>query len=714
MNAEPHALKVGTRDSQLAHHQADSAISHLSEFFTNMRIEKLSISSPGDRDRDTDLRDSPPDFFTRDLDEALCKGDIDCAIHSAKDLPEPEGHGIDSCWLPWREDARDVLVVTAKRTLDQLPASPIIGVSSARREDFAEARFPGAQCRTIRGKIEERLAQLDRGEFDIVIMAAAALQRLGLERRISEWISLEDLPTPDGQGVLAMTFREGDERFLRLRSLFVRTVIFAGAGAGHAGECTLSALRALQRADVCLYDALLDPALLEYLPQGAQRIDVGKRCGRKSPAQDEISAQITSFARQGRRVVRLKGGDPGIFGRLAEEADALDALHLSYRVIPGVSSLTTATTGTGMLLTRRGLSRGFTAMTPRLQGGKTAPVNSASRSELPLVFFMAVSSLEPVVDDLLKDGMAADTPTAIVFGAGTDEELIIDGSLDTIPSRVAAATRDPQQLQTSQPGILLVGEVTRYRFSRQWGALEGRRVLLTGSDALQDISADMVNDLGGIPVQRPLVRLVTCTDAENELSRLTDYEWLVLTSPSAVRSCMGLMRQLAIDIRRVPRLLIAGAGTARELSSFGLHADLMPEGKYSAASVVEKARSVITDSTRVLRLRSDKAGRALADDLEALGANVTDCILYRNERIHYDRAPGFDVAFFASTSAVEAFDASWGASCLSGKVVVAIGKPTVDALEKLGIVVDLMGPEATVGACLTALAEKMVIEKLAT
>jgi len=174
------------------------------------------------------------------------------------------------------------------------------------------------------------------------------------------------------------------------------------------------------------------------------------------------------------------------------------------------------------------------------------------------------------------------------------------------------------------------------------------------------------------------------------------------------------MREVMTDVRRLPKLIVAGAGTARELSSFGLHADLLPEGKYSAASVIEKAKSVITDGTRVLRLRSDKAGRSLADALQGLGANVTDCILYRNERIHYDRLPGFDVVFFASTSAVEAFDASWGTGALAGKVVVAIGKPTVDALEKEGITVDLVGPEATVNACLTALAEKIVKERLAS
>jgi len=715
MTTHNQIFKVGTRSSELALFQTRSVMAHLSELLPEARFEEAQVSSPGDRDLQTDLRESPQDFFTRDLDDGLRSGDLDCAVHSAKDLPDPVPEGIDWCWLPWREDPRDAIVLPVGRTLDELPANPRIGISSERREAYAAEHYPDARQLPIRGNMGERLSQLDNGDFDVAIMAGAALLRLGLADRITEWIPLAELPVPDGQGVLALTFREGDERFLRLRSLFVRCVTIAGAGAGSVGECTLRAIRALERADVCLHDALLDASLLEYLPSNARRMNVGKRCGRKSPRQAEICEQLTIFARRGCRVVRLKGGDPGIFGRLAEEVDALDSLGLPYRVIPGVSSLCTATTGTGMLLTRRGLSRGFSAVTPRMQGGDIAPVDAGVRSRLPVLLFMSLGTIDRSVQELLGDGLPPDTPAAIVFGAGTDEERIVSAELGNIASRLgdSGAATETGSVDDA-PGLLLVGEVARYRFNRQCGALEGRRVLLTGSEALQDISADLVHDFGGIPVQRPLIRLATSAAAVAQLMQLPAYDWVTLTSPSAVRCFMEILQEAEVDVRTVPRLMVAGAGTGRELARHGLHADLEPPGRFSAESLIEAARSVIEPGARILRVRSDKAGPALARALGELGAEVTDRVLYQNERIPYDRLPGFDVVFFASSSAVEAFEALWGIENLEGKTVVAIGQPTVDALETRGAKVDLVGPEATVHASLTALAEKCVRERLFT
>jgi len=290
-----------------------------------LRYEEAPASSPGDRDRTLDLSESPPDFFTRDLDDQLLAGGIDCAVHSAKDVPDPLRQGLDGCWLPWREDPRDALVRPAGWGLDTLPRDARIGVSSGRRSAYCRARFPQARLAPVRGDIPDRLLQLDRGDYDLLVLAGAALNRLGMRARVTEWIPVEELPPPDGQGFLALTFRAGDPRFLALRALFVKSVTFAAAGTGSAGACTLDAVRALRRADVCLYDARIGRDLLDLLPATARRIAVGKRCGEHSLPQETITGEIIRYARRGLRVVRLKGGDPGIFGRLAEETAALDA-----------------------------------------------------------------------------------------------------------------------------------------------------------------------------------------------------------------------------------------------------------------------------------------------------------------------------------------------------------------------------------------------------
>jgi len=698
-------------------------------------FDEVVLSSPGDRDLVTDLRESPADFFTEDLDQAVRSGEIDCAIHSAKDVPDPVPEGLDWFWLPWRADARDAIVLARGKTMADLPPHPVTGISSERRQDYCAGRFPGARFKPIRGNIGERLAQLDAGEFDVVIMAAAALVRLGMEDRVTEWIPLDELPTPDGQGTLALTFKAGNAMFLRLRSLAVRAVTFAGGGAGR-GSGTLATLEALGRCDVCLHDTLLDHSLLDAVPPNAKVINVGKRCGKHSVAQAETTESIATWARRGARVVRLKGGDPGVFGRLAEEVDALDALQLPYRVLPGVSSLNSATTGTGMLLTRRGLSRGFCVMTPREQGGAVASVRAEERADLPVVFFMAVGAAGDVAEQLLADGRPATTPAAAVFNAGFEDEHVLRGTLGDIRRKIEAFKEQEQGHApcpfskspapaaqggrgrghddnccvgtAGYPGLLIVGDVASHGYRREWGALGGCRVLLTCSEALQARAAALVADFGGVPLQRPLIRLALTDAAVDHAKRIDVFDWVVLTSPSAVRCFLELLKRAQVDIRRVPKLLVCGGGTARALEAAQLHADAQPAADFSGAGTVAAARSVMGEGDRVLRLRSVKAGPDLAEALRELGATVEDCVLYRNESVDYDRRAPFDAVFFASASAVEVFAATWGRELLEGRVVVAIGKPTLAALRKIGADADVVPAEATVEAGMEALAARMV------
>jgi uroporphyrinogen III methyltransferase/synthase len=452
---------------------------------------------------------------------------------------------------------------------------------------------------------------------------------------------------------------------------------------------------------VCIYDVLMGRELLERLPRDVQRIDVGKRCGQHSVPQDEITRLITIHARRGRRVVRLKGGDPGIFGRLAEEVEALDRLHLPYRALPGVSSLMAATTTTGMLLTRRGVSRGFCVMTPRAEGGAMAKVTRRERGRLPIVFFMSIAVARDVARQLMDDGMDPDMPAAAVFGGGSDQAEIVTGRLRNIGAKVAA-------FKTDQPGVLLVGETVKYRFTTEWGALRGQRVLLTASDALQDKAATRILDYGGIPVCRPLIRLEPTAEGVEAVRRVGAFDWVVLTSPSAVRCFGELVRRAGLDWRGLPKLVSCGGGTSEALLALGLRADIEPAADFGADGLLAAVETRVTPGLRVLRLRSDKAGPGLAKDLRSRGAVVEDCVVYSNLPMTYDEKPRFDAVFFASASAVESFETLWGMKTLKGKTIVAIGKPTLAALKKRGATADIVGPEATVESSLAALAEHTV------
>jgi uroporphyrinogen III methyltransferase/synthase len=714
MSASYPELRLATRSSRLAVIQAEEAAGSISRLLPFLRFELLHYSTPGDRDKTADLRESAEDFFTRDLHAAVMEGAADCAVHSAKDLEENPPPGVDWFWLPGPADPRDVIVLRRGESRDSQRAGGVVGISSARREEYCRRQLPGMRTRSIRGTIEERLAQLDAGAYDALIMAGAALQRLGLRERITAWIAAEVLVPPPGQGYLALTFRAGDERFLRLRSLFVKPVVFAGAGCGSAETCTLGALSALTSCEICVHDSLLDLTLLERLPPEARRVDVGKRCGAHAAAQDKIDALLATAARQGRRVLRLKGGDPGMFGRLAEEIGTLDALHLPYRVIPGVSSLQAATTGTGMLLTRRAVTRGFVAMSAREGGGGIASVRAEARAELPLALFMGGGVLADIVAQLRADGLPATTRAAVVCAAGSADEAIVRGDLSDIVAKLADVLPSPTPHAPSSPppALVLIGAPAATAYHPEWGALAGRRVLLPGSDALAEKSVAAVRERGGTPVTLPLVRLVPEASSLPVLRNLSRFDWLAVTSPAAARILLRLMREAGADLRTLPKIAVAGPGTAGEFRAHGIAPELTPDREFGAAGILAAVRRAIPAGAAILRLRSAAAGAGLAQALIAAGYRATDCILYRNETIRPSRLPAFDAVFFASASAVGAFLSCQSANALAGKAVVAMGQPTLDALERQGVRGALTPPTATVDAAIETLAAHMVGQEL--
>ena len=581
-------FRAGTRNSPLALWQTSQVLDRLGALFPDAQFDVQEVTTPGDTDRTTDLRESPLDFFTRTLDEAVLNREVDFAVHSAKDLPASVADGLDWFWLPDSGDRRDCLIGSLE--------PKTIGVSSDRRAAYATDRFPNAKQLPIRGTIEERIAQVDDGTFDLIIIAGVALQRLGLEERITEWISLEALDTPEAQGALAITFRKNDPRMVAIRNLFVKSATFVGAGVTE-GHCTLDGIRALQTAEICLYDALMDDSLLKHLSEGAQKVFVGKR-------QDEVNQLLCDCVRKGKRTVRLKASDDGIFG---EEVDALEDFSLASRVIPGISAMQTAADGTG-----------------------------------------------------------------------------IDNSL---------------------------------------GALGGKRILLTCSEALMPQAVQSVHDFGGRPVVWPLIELVLNVDApfssrcvgsecgKGSAATLEDYDWVCLTSPSSVRCFHELLLKEKIDCRSLPKIMTVGSGSFRALEKIGLGCDLMPESDFSGKGLLEVAAPIVSGQ-KILRLRSQKAGSGLADGLRAAGAEVEDCILYENRVIEYDRCPEFDSVFFASASAVESFVSQWGADVLQDKLILAIGGPTQKALADAGLEADVVGAMATVDKSLNSLAVYAVTRRI--
>ena len=676
------AFRIGARSSRLALLQAEEAVRQIRLSLPETSWEITPFSSPGDRDKAQDLTLAEPDFFTRDLDAALLNSSIDCAVHSAKDLPDPLHPQLDFFWLPQPADPHDVIVgsLTPRR----------IGVSSQRRIDYVAQHFPAATALPIRGTIEERLAQLDEGKYDALIMAAAALQRLGLADRIAAQIPSADLPTPPGQGSLAITCRRNDPRLSHIRSLFLRPVTFVSAGAGR-DLCTVAGLDALRRADVCLYDALIDPELLQALPPAATAIFVGKRAGQPSTSQNEICALLTSFASQGKRVVRLKGGDAGIFGRLAEEIAALDSARLPWHVIPGVSSLTTATTGSGLLLTRRGLCDRFHVFT----GTRAGDDEGDTSRHTSYAAFMSRSKLAETSDRLTETGLPPDTPAALVLDAGGSREEIVHADLATIA--------DQAPPPDDRPGLLLAGQTMSPAFRyKNYGALQGRRIWLTCSRDIQTRSAQAVRDFGGIPVQEPLIELIA-----EPMPDLSSYDWIILTSPSAVRC---LLNQVG-NVRTLPRILCCGVGTAAALALYRLEPDAMPATDFSTEGVFSAALEIIPATARICRLRSDRADNALAERLRRHFAVVDDVVICRN-RIRQTVLPLYDAVFLASASAVDSLVEQFGTAPLDNKDIFVIGPQDAGALRHHGVERAITPQRATVEDAVAAYAAHCVMRTI--
>ena len=531
MTKSSKVFKVGSRSSKLAIQQSNNALDKIKKLLSSQKFEFITYSSAGDKDRSIDLRHSPANFFTNQLDQAVLNGEIDCAIHSAKDVPNPLPKGLDWFWLPWSAEPRDAIILPNGKTMDDLPTSPRIGISSERRAKYCQTNFPTCKQATIRGNIDERLAQLDDGKFDLIIMAAAALDRLNLSHRISNLIPLQDLPVPEGQGYLCLTFRNDDNRFHALRQLLINPLTMAGAGVGNIGNCTHATIQAIKHCDICFYDSLLAEQLLDFLPPNAQAIYVGKRSGTHSHEQNDISQKILDASRKGYKVVRLKGGDPAIFGRLAEEIDLLEKFAIPFKVLPGLSTLNVAAANSGILLTRRGVSRGFTVMTPREAGGKVASVGCEVRNALPQVYYMSIKSSSQVCKQLITDGRSAKEPAAVIFGAGSDQQFIIRSTLDTIAQKV-------ENNPTKLPGLLVIGEVTKFSFNQNL-PLNGAKVILTCSQSLQEKAICEVRKYGGCPISMPMIETQINQNAIAEISQLNRYDWLVITSPSAIRIFMN-------------------------------------------------------------------------------------------------------------------------------------------------------------------------------
>ncbi len=451
-------------------------------------------------------------------------------------------------------------------------------------------------------------------------------------------------------------------------------VSLVGAGCGPADLIALRGLERLHSCEAVVYDALVDPALSGEAPPSARRIPAGKRAGGESAAQEDIETLLVELARQGKRVVRLKGGDPFVFGRGGEEAIALERAGIPYEIVPGISSAIAIPELAGIPVTHRGLSRGFHVMTAHTADGDLPEgLEELARQGDTLVFLMGLSRLERIAERLLNAGMAPDTPAAVLSGGNSPHPAAVRGTLGDIGVRTRQAGVRP-------PAVIVIGETAGLNLlSTHLGPLAGVRVGITGT-ARHAERLRRTLEREGAQVLRVLESAVAPLPLEQDLTLLSDgtLRWLVFTSGNGVEVFFRRLREAKVDLRRLSacRFACVGPATAEALEERGFLADLVPR-EATTRALGEELGSLLRPREEVWLLRSRQGDPLLRETLEEIAA-VTEVPLYETVPERTGPLPELDYLTFSSAGGVTAFRKACG-GVPEGTRCVCIGPVTARA-----------------------------------
>lgn len=435
-------IRVIARGSRLSRLQVEEVFKN----FPELAYEIKYLESYGDKNQQISLLngEAPADIFTRELDDAIRQGDADIAIHSAKDLPYPLPEDIEVIALFPAFDTTDSLVSRNHKKLAELPAGSIIGTSSPLRKKGLNELRPDLTIKGIRGCIEERVQQVKDGKYDAAIVATCALKRLGMEDEIAEVLPF---PTHPLQGFLAITAKKGSDlkQAFASKSILDKqgTVSLVGFGPGDPDLLTIKAAKAIDAADIIFYDDLIDDSYLA--DKKAEKIYVGKRAGYHHKEQADINRLLLEAAREGKNVVRLKGGDPMIFAHGSEEIEYLESNLIKVNVIPGITTASALAASQKISLTHRD----FSSSVALVSGHTPQPVTPDAET---LVYYMGAKQLQAIATQLIdKEGWAFNTPVLLTYNVSRPDEQTFETTLWNL--------RNGEMQNLPTPLIALIGNV---------------------------------------------------------------------------------------------------------------------------------------------------------------------------------------------------------------------------------------------------------------
>jgi len=494
-------------------------------------------------------------------------------------------------------------------------------------------------------------------------------------------------------------------------------VYLVGAGPGDSRLITLRAVELIKAADCVIYDGLVNPALLRYAPPAAELISVRKRTGPNPANQQTVNELIIEKARRGKTVVRLKGGDPGMFGRAPEEAKQCADAGIDFEIIPGVTAALAAAAYCGIFLTDRDYNSQVMFVTGHEAAGKeesNIDFELLAKFAGSIVFYMGVEGLGEIAAKLVENGKAADTPTAVIANATLPTQRIVKAPLNRI-----AAECDSQQVKA--PAMIIIGQAAESDARFNWfmnQPLFGQNIVTTRDIRGNAVFAENILAHGGNPIQFDSIEIKDLTgdeEVQTVLQNMDGFDWIIFTSANGVRATFEALDTLGKDARSFAQAKVAciGSETTACLAQFGIKADFLPTVYTSDQLAEQLARHTSVENKKIALLRSAAAPKNLADALTKSGAIVADVGVYTVEPrkgeptglIEQIKAGKIDWLTFTSPSTVKAFFTQIRPDLIStrGVKVASIGPVTTEQLKKLGVNVTTQARTHTIDGLTDAL-----------
>lgn len=453
-------------------------------------------------------------------------------------------------------------------------------------------------------------------------------------------------------------------------------VYLVGAGPGDSALITIKGLECIKNADVIVYDHLVNPTLLNYAKENCELIYAGKVSGSHHMEQEKINEVIVKYGKS-LNVARLKGGDPFIFGRGGEEADALIENNISYEVVPGISSCYSAALYSGIPVTHRGIASSFHVITGHEKSGsETVNYSALAKLNGTLVFLMGLGAAENITDKLIKNGMDENTSAAVISNGTTQKHRRVLGKLKELPDMAK---------KMSAPAVILVGDTAG--IGKEWFSPSGNNILATGTKSMNEQLQKASN---GEITEISLIKTVPINYDVFKKTDLSDFSHIAFTSANGVNIFFDYLKKAKRDIRKFKdaKFAAVGAKTALALEEKGIYADIVPRPSKGS----ELAKTLCRENhKKMLIIRAENGGNEMTDILNENNIRFTDLKLYRTEtdfskkELLNLRVGEMDYIIFSSGSAAKAFS-EMALSHTKAKFI-SIGSETTAAAEKYGITI---------------------------